>query len=852
MKLSIETRHVQLDLAGGVGGLPLQMGAKMVDALRAGDILIASKLDRVFRNLIDALTQIESFSAREITCILLDIGAEPLNSTGAGKLQFQMLSALAEFERNRISDRIRDSFDARRANNIAIFGRPPFGFAFEGKGDNKRLVPDPGEQEILEAMRRLYSEGHSYNEITRRLNEVGYRSRRGTTIKHGAVRRLLIKQNLAPRYLDKNTVRLRQRRGMDEALRDWTTVKSWLDPLKPTQMKQQQRRAEADRALLRVINRIRATGITTYRGIADKLTAANTLPSPSIVKPNGALLLRGMPLARRASRLSACRFAHAVALEFAHCREQLKLQLAGASVADWDKHLVANPHEQEILTEMRRLHKEGGSFSGIAREVAARGYRNRNGNIIDSAHTRLLLLRDQPETHGSRSRSESIKAAIARKREHGWIPGNPHLDESRQRGTAALMQLRVERYQRLEPIIHNYVREGYTSYRTIAIMLNAAKVPTLRSAKEWYPASVRKVMQRLGLYSPFLPGRPRKPCDRAAQAPETGPPSPTPLNTTLRRWHKKRNVRILALRDDGLSAAEIAARLPLGDANAVRRILREAGSPLGLKRTAAKADDILGLRQAGRPVREIAEKTGLHVRSIYRFLAQEGEGTTEDRGPAFAEHVLPIIWNLQAGGVRRQALAEELNRRQIAGPNGQPWTSSTVTKLISQHREPSAGLQEHKTAAVAAAVLPLILQLQRKGDDTSTIASKLKGKFTGRAWSTAAVEAVLERAAEALAMLPAPLDTEPAPGDTNGPSRTTLNGYQPVVASSCAYDEAWLAEHVWPAITNLRAAGYKTAGAISHELNARGIPTPSGIPWATKEVNRLMHRTRSPGHGIRG
>src|SRR5262249_46007160 len=132
---------------GGVtAAIPLarrKVGAQMVAVLRAGDVLIASKLDRVFRNLLDALTQIEDFAAREITCIMLDIGAEPLNRTGAGKLHFQMLSALAEFERNRISERVRDSYNARRANNVNISsGRPPFGFAFEDSGSKKRLIPD--------------------------------------------------------------------------------------------------------------------------------------------------------------------------------------------------------------------------------------------------------------------------------------------------------------------------------------------------------------------------------------------------------------------------------------------------------------------------------------------------------------------------------------------------------------------------------------------------------------------------------------------------------------------------------------------------------------------------------------
>ena len=502
----------------------------MVAALRAGDVMIASKLDRVFRSLIDALTQIEDFVARDIACVLLDMGVEPISNTGAGKLQFQLLSAMGEFERNRMRERQADSREARRAKGVPLSSNAPFGSAIEGQGRDKRLV--------------------------------------------------------------------------------------------------------------------------------------------------------------------------------------------------------ANPHEQEILAEMRRLHQKGESFSGISRELANQGFRNRNGNIIDSSHIRVVLLRDQPKTESSRS--ETIKAAIARKREDGWIPGNPHLDEARQRGTAALMRLRVERDQRLEPIIRNYIREGYTSYRTIAIMFNAAKIPTLGRAKEWYPASARKVMQRLGLHSPFSPGRPRKPCNGTSPEPGSQAP-PSPLNTTLRRWHKKRSVQILALRDDGLTAVEIADRLPLGNSNTVRRVLREAGSPLGLQRSAAKADDILGLRQAGRPVREIAEKTGLHVRSIYRFLVQQREGGgIEVGGPAFAEHVLPFIWNLQAGGVRGEALAEELNQRQIPGPHGQPWRSSAVTKLISEHRELSGELQEHKTAAAAAAVLPLILQLQREGHDAGTIASKLKGKFTGR------------------------------------------------------------------------------------------------------------------------
>jgi hypothetical protein len=506
-----------------------------------------------------------------------------------------------------------------------------------------------------------------------------------------------------------------------------------------------------------------------------------------------------------------------------------------------------------MLLEMRRMHEKGDSFAGIAREIAKRGYRNRRGNIIDSAHIRLLLLRDQPAAQSSRS--ERIKAAIARKREEGWNPGNPHLAEARQRATAQLMRLRVERYHRLEPIIRNLVEQRYTSYRTIAIMLNAAKIPTLGRAKEWYPASVRNVMQRLGLHSPYLPGRPPKPSNGTPAAiPEpVSQPPPTPLNTSLRRWRKKRNVKILALRDDGLSVDEIAARLPLGDANTVRRVLREAGLPRGLKRAAAKADDILALRRAGRPVAEIADKTGLHMRSIYRFLAKEREDTTKGDMAASVTYVLPVIWSLQAVGIKRRAIAEELNRRQIPGPKGEPWTFNAVRNLMSQHRQPSDALQKHKTAAERAAVLPLIHRLRKDGHEAGAIASRLQGKFTGRIWSEAAIQEVLEHAGGALATLPAAIDNAAARGDLTGAKSLplALDGHDLVATSPQCYDRAWVAAHVWPTIITLQANGYKTAAAISHELNARGILTPDGIPWCTKEVHRLLNPAQSRRRRIR-
>lgn len=161
--------------------------------------------------------------------------------------------------------------------------------------------------------------------------------------------------------MDENTVRLRQRQGIDEALRDWTAVKNWLDPLKPMQVKRQQRRAEADRALLRVINRIRVIGITTYSGIADKLTTAS-IPTRTgrstewcDLSVRKIMLRLGLVSSRRPTREQPLRVGSA----------PLVTDPAAITLIQTDR--------QTALAEVRRLRDGGASLQAIAVQMRKYG-----------------------------------------------------------------------------------------------------------------------------------------------------------------------------------------------------------------------------------------------------------------------------------------------------------------------------------------------------------------------------------------------------------------------------------------------------------------------------------------------
>lgn len=81
--------------------------------VRTGDTLVVWRLDRLGRSLRDLLTRVEELRQREIGFKSLH---ENIDTTSpAGKLQFHIFSALAEFERDLIRERTMAGLRAARA-----------------------------------------------------------------------------------------------------------------------------------------------------------------------------------------------------------------------------------------------------------------------------------------------------------------------------------------------------------------------------------------------------------------------------------------------------------------------------------------------------------------------------------------------------------------------------------------------------------------------------------------------------------------------------------------------------------------------------------------------------------------
>jgi DNA invertase Pin-like site-specific DNA recombinase len=92
-----------------------------MDYLNEGDTLVVWKLDRLGRSLKQLIETVENLQKRKINLVSL---TEHIDTTTAtGKLFFQFIAMLAEFERNLISERTKAGLEAARARG-RVGGRP--------------------------------------------------------------------------------------------------------------------------------------------------------------------------------------------------------------------------------------------------------------------------------------------------------------------------------------------------------------------------------------------------------------------------------------------------------------------------------------------------------------------------------------------------------------------------------------------------------------------------------------------------------------------------------------------------------------------------------------------------------
>ncbi len=218
------------DVSGRTPFMERSGGRALINRLRQGDVkhVVVAKLDRIGRNVRDAIGVLEWFQANQITLHITDFGGDTITTQNhMGKMILTIMLAMAEWEASEIRDRttkiMRAKFDRRE-----LTGNVPFGFdgeytffdghilmsvkalsgvelaeamATHGKVVSKLLVENEAEQSIIRQLadwrNTRVDKGNgilgapSYQQVAAWANEAGYRTKQGGTWTCGNVHSVL-------------------------------------------------------------------------------------------------------------------------------------------------------------------------------------------------------------------------------------------------------------------------------------------------------------------------------------------------------------------------------------------------------------------------------------------------------------------------------------------------------------------------------------------------------------------------------------------------------------------------------------------------------------------------------------
>jgi len=123
---------------------------KMLEQLRDGDVVTVTKYDRLARSLKDLLEIVETIRERGAGFRSLDEDID--TTTPAGRLVFHVFASIAQFERERISERTKEGLALARKRG-RIGGRPP-ALTADQRNEVRRMRDD--ESRAIAEIARLF------------------------------------------------------------------------------------------------------------------------------------------------------------------------------------------------------------------------------------------------------------------------------------------------------------------------------------------------------------------------------------------------------------------------------------------------------------------------------------------------------------------------------------------------------------------------------------------------------------------------------------------------------------------------------------------------------------------------
>jgi DNA invertase Pin-like site-specific DNA recombinase len=166
-------------ISGKVSLEDRRAGAELCKVLAKGDVVIVSKMDRLFRKLSDCVQILDRWERLGVRLLSGDFAMFSNLADPYSKALLQMIAVFSELERKLIAQRTKESIALKKRKRCGVNLYPGYGFQFDIRVDQRtgkkvrHIIPNPEERAIMAQIVKWRLDGSTFDEIAEHLGNLG-------------------------------------------------------------------------------------------------------------------------------------------------------------------------------------------------------------------------------------------------------------------------------------------------------------------------------------------------------------------------------------------------------------------------------------------------------------------------------------------------------------------------------------------------------------------------------------------------------------------------------------------------------------------------------------------------------